>query len=65
MNIVKDVAWAIAGLFVDDGHLALWIALVLAFTGFLASTPWFDGRALGAGFVLAVVIVLLMNVRRG
>jgi hypothetical protein len=64
MSVIKDLIATVASLFVDDGNLAIWIALILAVTGFAASTPWLDGRYVGAGFVAAVVAALLVNVRR-
>ena len=54
----------IAAFFVDDGSLAIWIALILATAGFVESTPWCDDRCVGAGLVVAVVAALLANVRR-
>ena len=62
---MKGIIAAVAGLFVDDGNLALWIAMILALTGFVASTPWLDDRLVGGGFVAAVAAALLANVWRG
>ena len=64
LSTLKRIAGAFVGLFVDDGSLAIWIALILAATAFVASTPWCDDRSVGAGFVVAVVAALLANVRR-
>ena len=64
MSAVKHIAAAVASLFVDDGSLAIWIALILAVTGFVASTPWLDDRFAGGAFVLAVASALLANVWR-
>jgi hypothetical protein len=61
---VKSLAFAIAGLFVDDGSLAVTLVLVLAGAAFLASTPWMDPMLLGAAFVAAVLVTLLVSVAR-
>ena len=64
MTVLRQIFATVASLFVDDGNLAIWIALILAVTGFVASTPWVDDRWVGMGFVLAVVAALLVSVRR-
>ena len=64
MTALRNILAAVASLFVDDGNLAIWIALVLAVTGFVASTPWLDDHWAGAGLVAGVVAALLVNVRR-
>jgi hypothetical protein len=61
---MKNLALAIARLFVDDGSLAATVLLILVAVGFLASTPWIDPVLLGAAFVTAVLAELLVNVAR-
>jgi hypothetical protein len=54
----------LAGLFFDDGSLAITVLLVLAATALYASTPWFDAAVAMAFLVAAVVAALLENVVR-
>jgi hypothetical protein len=61
---MKGLILAIAGLFVDDGSLAVSLVVILAAVGFLASTPWVDPVLLGAAFAAIVIAALLVNVAR-
>jgi len=65
VSALQRIAASIAAFFVDDGGLAIWIALILATVGFVESTPWCDDHCVGAGLVIAVIAALLANVRRG
>ena len=58
------LARELAGLFFDDGSLAIAVLLILAATALFASTPWFDAPAAMAFLVGAVIVALLENVLR-
>jgi hypothetical protein len=64
VSALQRIAASIAAFFVDDGSLAICIALILATVGFVESTPWCDDRILGAALVVAVIAALLANIRR-
>jgi hypothetical protein len=64
MSAARKVVAAIARLFVDDGNLAIWVALILAAFAFVASTPWCKAPCVGPLFVAAVVAALLASVWR-
>ncbi|HZZ92392.1 MAG TPA: hypothetical protein VFE23_07505 [Usitatibacter sp.] len=64
MSMPGRAAATIAGLFIDDGTLAICVALILAVMGFMASTPWLGDAATGAAFVATIAIALLENVVR-
>jgi hypothetical protein len=64
INAITGLARELAGLFFDDGSLAIAVLLILAGTALFASTPWFDEAAAMAFLVGAVVVALLENVLR-
>ena len=55
---------AIAGLFFDDGSLAIVVVAVLATTAILLAHAWFDSSEAIAFLVGAVIAALLENVLR-
>jgi hypothetical protein len=64
IDAVTRLARELAGLFFDDGSLAIAVLLILAATALYASTPWFDAPAAMAFLVGAVVAALIENVLR-
>jgi hypothetical protein len=54
----------VAGLFFDDGSLAIVVLVVLILTGILTGNAWFDGPEAMAFLVGGVVAALLENVLR-
>jgi hypothetical protein len=55
---------SIAGLFFDDGSLALVVIAILATTAILVANAWFDSTEAMAFLVGAVIAALLENVLR-
>jgi hypothetical protein len=64
IDAVTGLASELAGLFFDDGSLAIAVLLILAATALFASTPWFDAPAAMAFLVGGVIAALLENVLR-
>ena len=60
LRIVRELA----GLFFDDGSLAIVILAILAATAILGSATWFDGPVAMAFLVLGVIAALVENVIR-
>jgi hypothetical protein len=61
---LKAAMAALAGLFVDDGSLAMTLALLMVATGFAASTPWIGDELSGGAFAAALAAALIENVAR-
>ena len=55
---------AIAGLFFDDGSLALVVVAILATTALLVAKAWFDSPEAMTFLVGAVIAALIENVLR-
>jgi hypothetical protein len=55
---------AIAGLFFDDGSLAIAVLVILAVTAILTNAAWFDGPEAITFLVGGVIAALLENVLR-
>jgi hypothetical protein len=64
MRSVIGVARDIAGLFFDDGSLAIAVLLILAATALLALGAGFDGPEASVFLVSAVIAALVENVVR-
>ncbi len=64
MRRVLDLFREIAGLFFDDGSLAIAVLVILAVTATLLGNSWFDGPEAMAFLVGGVVAALLENVVR-
>ncbi len=58
------LAREIAGLFVDDGSLALAVLVILAATAILMHAAWLDTPAAMTFLVSAVIAALVENVAR-
>ena len=58
------VAREIAGLFVDDGSLALTVLVILAATAILMHAAWLDAPAAMTFLVSAIIAALVENVSR-
>jgi hypothetical protein len=54
----------VAGLFFDDGSLAIVVLLILFTTAILTANSWFDGPEAMAFLVGGVIAALLENVLR-
>jgi hypothetical protein len=54
----------IAGLFFDDGSLAITVLVILAAAAILTNAPWFNGPVAMAFLVGGVTAALLENVIR-
>lgn len=63
-DAVARVSRELAGLFFDDGSLAITVLVILAATALFASTPWFDAPVAMAFLVGTIVVALLENVLR-
>jgi hypothetical protein len=60
LRLLRDVA----GLFFDDGSLAIVVLVILAATAILRNAAWFDGPIAVAFLVGGVTAALLENVLR-
>ena len=64
MRRVLDLLREVAGLFFDDGSLAIAVLVILAVTAILLGNAWFDGPEAMAFLVGGVIAALLENVIR-
>jgi hypothetical protein len=64
MKAVLGFLREVAGLFFDDGSLAIVVLLILLTTAILTSNSWFDGPEAMAFLVGGVIAALLENVLR-
>ena len=64
MNPVLGFLREVAGLFFDDGSLAIVVLVILATTAVLMDNAWFDGPEAMAFLVGGVIAALLENVLR-
>jgi hypothetical protein len=64
MNRLVRLGREIAGLFFDDGSLAIAVLAILAATAILADANWLDGLVAMAFLVVGVTAALLENVLR-
>lgn len=64
MKALLRFAREIAGLFFDDGSLAIAVLVILAATAILIDAAWFDGPVAMAFLVGGVIAALLENVVR-
>ena len=64
MRRVLDLLREVAGLFFDDGSLAIAVLVILAVAAILLGNSWFDGPEAMAFLVGGVVAALLENVVR-
>jgi hypothetical protein len=64
LDSALGLARQLAGLFFDDGSLAIMVLLILAANALYTSTPWVHGPAAMAFLVGAVIAALLENVVR-
>ncbi len=64
MRRVLDLLREVAGLFFDDGSLAIAVLVILAVTAILLGNAWFDGPEAIAFLVGGVIAALLENVVR-
>jgi hypothetical protein len=64
MSAVLGFFRELAGLFFDDGSLAIAVLVILAATAILTNAAWFDGPVAMAFLVGGVIVALLENVIR-
>jgi hypothetical protein len=64
MNAVLGLLRKAAGLFFDDGSLAIGVLLVLSATAILMNAAWFDGPPAIAFLVGGITAALVENVVR-
>jgi hypothetical protein len=64
MKAVLGFLREVAGLFFDDGSLAIVVLLILLTTAILTRNSWFDGPEAMAFLVGGVIAALLENVLR-
>ena len=64
MSRVLHLLREVAGLFFDDGSLAIAVLVILATTAILLGNAWFDGPEAMAFLVGGVIATLLENVVR-
>jgi hypothetical protein len=64
MRAVIDFLRELAGLFFDDGSLAIVVLVILATTAVLFGNAWFDGPEAMVFLVGGVTAALLENVAR-
>jgi hypothetical protein len=64
MSSVLRFAREVAGLFFDDGSLAVAVLVILAATAILMSMDWVDAALAMAFLVAGVIAALLENVTR-
>jgi hypothetical protein len=64
MSGILDLLREIAGLFFDDGSLAIAVLVILATTAILLGNAWFDGPEAMAFLVGGVIAALMENVVR-
>ena len=64
MRRVLALLREVAGLFFDDGSLAIAVLVIVAITAILLGNAWFDGPEAMAFLVGGVIAALLENVVR-